>query len=256
MTNVSGGVIKAASELSIFELDIETNPPKSSDFLVPNKYKRGKQVVRYYWKFDIEDLCVSQKGHSLSAMRRIRADEIARKELEEKPRPSWKRQCRDTVKSQLADGVWKMWSEDSKYAYARETFATDLTKESFQQWFGLTATNHDEPTHSPRFLKDAFTSATTKAAYARMDQAWIDDMAARLLTHMRNIEAYSVKCYSWHRQRITAKLERMHRLDAARLRDTCNICQAGFRPPGVVGFLYHMHASHEEYWENGSWTIL
>jgi hypothetical protein len=221
---------------------------------VRNKSKRRKEVVRYYWRFDIDNLCIAQKGYSLAILRKIWADEIARKEAEEKPRPGWRRQCRDTVKAGLSGSVWKVWTEDANYTFARGTYATDLTKETLQQWFGLTADH--QVTDSPSFLKNAFVYATTKAAYALMDQAWIDDMVAQLLTHMKWIADYSMMAYTWHKTRIMEELERKQRVDVIKSRSVCHLCGGNFRPPGVSGFLVHMRILHEEFWADGSWTIV
>ena len=120
MTNVSGNVTKAASEFSLFGLDIETNLPRSIYCLECFKPKRGGL---FYWRFDIDNLCLAQKGYSLSVLQSIYADEMARRELDENRRLHSKTQRINAIKVALADRVWEIWTGDSKYSYARETFA-------------------------------------------------------------------------------------------------------------------------------------
>lgn len=254
VANVGGGIIKAASGFSLFGLDIKTNPPKSEHLLVPNKYESGKTFVQYFWKFDIDNLCIAQKGFSLSVLRKFWADEIARRESVEQSCMTWKRRCTYTVKTALADRVWQIWSRNAKFAYARGTFATDLTKQTFQHWFGLTVDH--ESADSPLFLHWEFREATSNAAFAKMDQAWIDSMAAELLMHMQESTDFRARCRSWHRQRMKAEMERARTLGVVRLRETCHLCHRRYQPPGVVEFLYHMEDYHEEFWADGSWTIV
>ena len=122
---MSGRITKAASEFSLFGLDIENNPPKSIYCQEPNRRKSGKL---FYWRFDIDNLCIAQKGYSLYALQNIYADEMARIELDERCQLHWRPQCKNTVKAALADRAWEIWSGDAKYTYARRTFAADVTK--------------------------------------------------------------------------------------------------------------------------------
>ena len=250
VTNLSGRTTKAAPEFRLFELDIETNPPKSVYSL---ESKRGK---RFYLRSDIDNLCIAQRGLSLSVLQNIHADEMTRIEREEIHRLHWKCQRTHMVKTALADKVWEIWSGDPKYKYARETFAADVTKKKLQQWLCLTARH--KPADLPWFLKRQFTGATTKASFAGMDQAWIGDMAAQLLTHMREVRGYSVRCVSWHQRRIEVELERTNMRDVAYRCDTCHLCHESnkYYWVGLAGFLVHMQVSHEEFWEDGSWMIV
>ena len=247
---MGGRVAKGDSDFRLFGLDIETNPPKTVYSVVTEGREKGKRAGIYYWRFDIDNLCIAQKGLSLSALQKIWADEMA---LDEKRRLDWKCQRINGVIAALADAVWEIWSRDAKYRYARETFAADVTKEKLQWWLCLTARHSSA--HWPRFLNNEFAQATTEAAFARMDQAWVRDMATRLLTHLRNFAEYADRCNYWHKNRIETELERAHKLDESSICNTCHICHDSLEGSGVDSFLCHMGDSHEEFWVDGSWTI-
>ena len=174
--------------------------------------------------------------------------------LDEQSRLHWKFQCVNTVKAVLADRGGEIWNGDAKYAYARGTFAADVTKKKLLRWLCLA------PRHflinPPWFLNRKFAEANSKAAFTRMDQTWVEDMASQLLAHMQKVVEYTERCYYWHQNRIMAELERTKKLDAADLCNTCHLCNGilGFR--GLGGFLVHMQASHEEFWGDGTWMIV
>ena len=253
VTNVSGITTKAAWEFLPFELDIKTNPPKSVYCLEPGPSgpKGGK---RFYWRPDIDNLCIVQKGFPLSVLQNTYPDEMALMELDEKSRLHWKSRCKNAIKAALTDKAWEIWSGDAKYEYARATFATDMSKKKLQQWLGLTARYFQ--TSPPRFLEVLFAKTTTKVGFARMDQAWIEGIAADLLIDLRCQREYLRRCVFWHYKRIMAELERTQMRDVADLCDRCNICYNRLRSPGVAGYLDHMQYSHEEFWEDGSWMIV
>ena len=238
---------KADSDFSLLGLDIATNPPKSVYKVIPEGPDRGKRAGIYYWRFDINSLCIAQKGLSLVALQKIWADEMA---LDEKRRLDWKCQRRKAVLVALTDKVWEIWSGDAKYRYARETFAADATKETLQQWLGLTVRHPSQPW----FLTRELYWPTTVAAAVGTDQTWIGDTAAQLLTHLRKVEEYADRCNYWHKKRIETEVERSNRWNT-HLCNTCHLCRGSLGGHGVVRFLSHMRDSHEEFWVDGSWMI-
>ena len=217
----------------------------------------GEELL--YWRFDIDNLCVAQKGLTLSALQNIYAGEMARIEHNEMSRLDWRRQCVGRVKGALADRVWEVWSGDSKYSYARGTFAAHVTKKKLQHWLGLTERHF--PTDPRRFLNIRFSEATSTVDFARMmGKAWVEDMADQLLAQLRVDEEYTGRCVCWHHKRIMAELERAHMLNVASLCNKCSLCHVSLGPNlgslAVAGFLVHVQTCHEEFWEDGSWTIV
>ena len=99
--------------------------------------RAGRKVsVIFYWKFDIESLCIARFGIGLAHLQRRKEEETLAKEAAKKANPSPLRKLRNQAKSTIAKSVWTSWNGED-YKYPRERWGKGLTKEQLLGWLFL-----------------------------------------------------------------------------------------------------------------------
>ena len=213
--------------------------------------KAGRKVsVTFYWKFDIESLCIAQFGIGLAHLQRRKEEEKLAKEAAKKTNPSPLRKLRNQAKSTIAESVWTIWNGED-YKYPRERWGKDITKEQLLGWLFLR--QEDEVPQSSsitgtldRYLK----TIRDKATLADKDSAWFDLVARKLLEGLKDRrsakDGYRALAFSWHTQRINAHHYRYH----------CRYEHPNEHPTylRLQDFLLHMEAKHPAfYWSSEEW---
>ncbi|CAZ83262.1 unnamed protein product [Tuber melanosporum] len=187
-------------------LDITTNPPRSSVTEIYYPRLGRKILMTYYWRFDIESLCIAQFGVGLEHLKRRKEEEKLAKAAYKKANPSPLRKLRNQAKSSLAEAAWTIWNGE-EYRYPRERWAKDVTKEQLLAWLFLRQED-DEPQNAnitgtlDRYLK----TIRSKATFADKDQVWYDSVARELLEGLKDRysaeDGYRRLAFSWHVERI------------------------------------------------------
>ena len=209
-----------------------------------------KTSVTFYWKFDIESLCIAQFGMGLAHLRRRKEEEKLAKKAAKKANPSPVRKLRDQAKSTIAESAWTIWNGDD-YKYPRERWGKDVAKEQLLGWLFLR--QEDEEPQSAKItgaLDRYLKTIRGKATLADKDEAWFDLVARDLLEGLKDRhsaeDGYRALAFSWHTQRINTHHYVYHcwyehpngRTTHLRLRD----------------FLLHMEADHPAfYWSSEEW---
>ena len=99
--------------------------------------RAGRKIsVTFYWKFDIESLCIAKFGIGLVHLQRRKEEERLAKEAAKKANPSPLRKLHDQAKSTIAESVWSIWTEED-YKYLRRRWGKDVTKEQLLAWLFL-----------------------------------------------------------------------------------------------------------------------
>ena len=167
--------------------------------------------MTFYWKFDIESLCIAQFGMSLAHLQRRKEEEKLAKEAAKKANPSPVRKLRNQAKFTIAESAWTIWNGDD-YKYPRERWGKDVTKEQLLGWLFLRQED-EEPQNAnitgtlDRYLK----TIRSKATLADKDSAWFDLVARDLLEGLKDSDSakdgYRALAFSWHTERITHSLQ-------------------------------------------------
>ena len=210
-----------------------------------------KTSVTFYWKFDIESLCIAQFGIGLALLRRRKEEERLAKKAAKKANPSPVRKLRDQAKSTIAESAWTIWNEDD-CKYPRERWGKDVTKEQLLGWLFLRQED-EEPQSATitgtldRYLK----TIRDKATLADKDSAWFDLVARDLLEGLKDRhsaeDGYRALAFSWHTQRINA-----HHYFYYCWYEHPNGCTTHHL--GLRDFLLHMEAKHPAfYWSSEEW---
>ncbi|CUS12609.1 unnamed protein product [Tuber aestivum] len=250
----------AISKFRGLGLDITTNPPKSSSVKIFYLKLRREISMTYYWKFDIESLCIAQFGIGLGNLQRRREEEKRAVEARKKTNPSPTRKLRDQAKSNLAESVWAVWNEEV-YRHPRERWGKDLTKEQLLAWLFLRQED-TEPQGANvtgtlfRYLKPI----RGKATFAAKDQEWYDLVARELLELLKDRnyaeDGYRRLSFSWHLKRITDIYEQLP------FDDRPDSYQCWYEHPNgelvyqyeLPDLLSHMEEEHPVfYWSSDEW---
>ena len=231
--------------------------------------RAGRKIsVTFYWKFDIESLCIAQFGIGLAHLQRRKEEEKLAKEAAKKANPSPLRKLRDQAKSTIAESVWTIWNGED-YKYPRERWGKDLTKEQLLGWLFLRQED-EEPQNAnitgtlDRYLK----TIRGKATLADKDSAWFDLVARDLLEGLKDSnsarDGYRGLAFSWHMERLTYYLEELPPYMVTHPQSF----ECWYGPHnrhsidsilhyGPQSFVLHMEADHPEvYWSNDEWQGL
>ena len=218
-----------------------------------------KTSVTFYWKFDIESLCIAQFGMGLAHLRRRKEEEKLAKKAAKKANPSPVRKLRDQAKSTIAESVWTIWNGDD-YKYPRERWGKDVAKEQLLVWLFLR--QEDEEPQSAKItgaLDRYLKTIRGKATLADKDESWFDLVARDLLEGLKDWhsaeDGYRALAFSWHTERINEQL-----LSAMPTRRPLYHCWYQ-HPNGrttllheLRNFLLHMEADHPVfYWSSEEW---
>ena len=225
--------------------------------------KAGRKVsVTFYWKFDIESLCIAQFGIGLAHLQRRKEEEKLAKEAAKKTNPSPLRKLRNQAKSTIAESVWTIWNGED-YEYPRERWGKDITKEQLLGWLFLRQED-EEPQNADitgtldRYLK----TIRGKATLADKDEAWFELVARKLLEGLKDrhsvTDGYRVLALSWHTERIAHIFEQL--LSAMPTHDHLYHCSYEHFNGRTIhchelrNFLLHMEAEHPVfYWSSEEW---
>ena len=218
--------------------------------------------MTFYWKPDIESLCIAQFGIGLAHLQRRKKEEKLAKEAAKKANPSPVRKLRDQAKSTIAESVWTIWNgEDCKYP--RERWGKDVTKEQLLGWLFLR--QEDEVPQNAnitgtldRYLK----TIRGKATLADKDEAWFELVAQDLLEGLKDWhsaeDGYRALALSWHTERINHIFEQL--LSTMPTHDYLYHCSYEHcnRYPtpcySLEYFLFHMETKHLVfYWSSEEW---
>ncbi|PWW73355.1 hypothetical protein C7212DRAFT_235600 [Tuber magnatum] len=241
-------------------LDITTNPPKFSIVNIFYQKLRREIPMTYYWKPDIESLCIAQFGIGLEHLRRRREEEKQAMVARKKANPSPTRKLRDQAKSNLAETAWTIWNEE-EYRYARERWAKDVTKEQLLSWLFLRQEDAEpEDADVTGTLHRYLRTIRGKGTFVAKDQGWYDTVARELLEGLKDRrfdeDGYSGLAFSWHLQRITDIYERLP------FDDRPALYQCWYEHPGgelvtrheLPDLLSHMAEEHPVfYWYSDEW---
>jgi len=221
-----------------------------------------KTSVTFYWKFDIESLCIAQFGIGLAHLRRRKEEEKLAKEAAKKANPSPVRKLRDQAKSTIAESAWTIWNGDD-YEYPRERWGKDVTKEQLLGWLFLRQED-EEPQNAnitgtlDRYLK----TIRGKATLADKDEAWFDLVARELLEGLKDRhsaeDGYRGLAFSWHTERITDIFEQL----LSTMPTHHHLYHCWYEHPNgrtthrheLRNLLLHMEAEHPVfYWSSEEW---
>ena len=225
--------------------------------------RAGRKVsVTFYWKFDIELLCIAQFGIGLAHLQRRKEEEKLAKQAAKKANPSPLRKLRDQAKSTIAEYVWTIWNEHD-YKYPRERWGKDITKEQLLGWLFLRQED-EEPQNAKvtgaldRYLK----TIRGKATLANKDSARFDLVARDLLEGLKDRhsaeDGYRALAFSWHMERINHIFEQLF----SAMPTHRHLYHCWYPHPNgrtahtheLGNFLLHMEAKHPVfYWSFEEW---
>ena len=218
--------------------------------------------MTFYWKPDIESLCIAQFGIGLAHLQRRKEEEKLAKEAAKKTNPSPLRKLRNQAKSTIAESVWTIWNGED-YEYPRERWGKDITKEQLLGWLFLRQED-EEPQNADitgtldRYLK----TIRGKATLADKDSVWFELVARKLLEGLKDrhsvTDGYRALAHSWHTERIAHIFEQL--LSAMPTHDHLYHCsyehfdRRTAHYHSLQNFLFHMEAEHPVfYWSSEEW---
>jgi len=230
----------------------------------------GRKIsVTFYWKFDIESLCIAQFGIGLAHLQRRKEEEKLAKEAAKKTNPSPLRKLRDQAKSTIAESVWTIWNGED-YEYPRERWGKDITKEQLLGWLFLRQED-EEPQNANitgtlyRYLK----TIRGKATLADKDEAWFDLVARDLLEGLKDCnsakDGYRALAFSWHTERLTYFLDELapdmvthpQLFECWWYKRSNRHSTHSVDHYGLQNFVSHMEADHPVlYWSDDEWQGL
>ena len=232
--------------------------------------RAGRKVsVTFYWKLDIEALCIAQFGIGLAHLQRRKEEEKLAKEAAKKANLSSVRKLRDQAKSTIAESVWTIWTGED-YEYPRERWGKDVTKEQLLGWLFLRQEDEEPRSANVTGTLDRYLKTIRgKATLADKDSAWFDLVARNLLEGLKDSnsakDGYRGLAFSWHTERITYILEELA-LDMVTHPQLFECSWYGrsnrhstysVHHYGLQRFLLHMEADHPVvYWSDEEWQGL
>ena len=220
-----------------------------------------KISVTFYWKPDIESLCIAQFGMGLAHLQRRKAEEKLAKEAAKKAK-SPVRKVRNQAKSTIAESVWTIWNGED-YKYPRERWGKDVTKEQLLGWLFLRQEDEvPQTTKITRTLARYLKTIRGKATLADKDSAWFELVARKLLEGLKDWysaeDGYRGLALSWHTERINHILEQhLPTMPADDYLYHCSYEHCNEHPIPCYSlqyFLFHMEMDHPVfYWSSEEW---
>lgn len=260
MSKPADKIPTAISKFRGLGLDLTTNPPKSSTQEVYYARAGRKITMTFYWKFDIEALCIAQFGISLGHLQRRKEEGKLTKEAAKIAKPSPVRKLRDQAKSNIAEATWTIWNGED-YKYPRDRWAKDVTKEQLLGWLFLRREDvepqvADITGNLNRYLK----TIRSKATFAEKDEAWYDLVARDLLEGLKDWrpagnDVYRGLAFSWHLERIADIFEQLQ-TQMPTLYNCCYEHSDGHYTYSneLEDYLWHMESQHPVfYWSSEEW---
>ena len=215
--------------------------------------------MTFYWKFDIESLCIAQFGISLAHLQRRKEEGKLAKEATKTANPSWLRKLRDQAKSNIAEYVWTIWNGED-YKYPRDRWAKDVTKDQLLGWLFLRQEDEEPQVANitgtlHRYLK----TIRSKATFDEKGEVWYDLVARDLLEGLKDRHSaggrYRNLAFSWHMERIT-DISEQHP-PQMRVLYYCWYARCNARPTcrhQPDNYIWHMEAEHPAfYWSSEDW---
>jgi len=169
--------------------------------------------MTFYWKFDIESLCIAQFGIGLAHLQRRKAEGKLAKEAAKIAIPSPLRKLRDQAKSNIAESAWTIWNGED-YKYPRDRWAKDVTKDQLLGWLFLRQEDVEPQVATVTgALNRHLKTIRGKVTFAEKDEAWYGLVARDLLEGLKDRrsaeDGYRGLAFSWHMERIAHIFEHL-----------------------------------------------